>query len=569
MTGCERKSDPVINPETVACRGRHSARQRCVTKLLGLTVLLLAATPACGLRQDRSFVQCRHCSAMLSPSAKACPRCGEPTPVADIVVNSIGMKLMPIAAGRFRMGASDGDSTAGAEEKPAHTVDIPNPFLIGVTEVTQGQFTAIMEANPSAFASSGLRRQDVPDVNTDDFPVESVTWNEAVEFCDRLSQRLDERSRGRTYRLPTEAEWEFVATAAGIGATTRLPIPASRGTVPHPCRVGEGIANDVGLFDLAGNVSEWTSDWFSSEYYVTSTGRDPQGPKDGAVKSFRGGAWNGTPASMRPIARDGDVPDARRDDIGFRVVCVVQATGIGATREELPPQKAPRSPSQQPPFQPNALLAVAAWKRAVVRLAVRTPDGEGQGSGFVIDSKGTVVTNLHVVEDAISVDAFFSDGFHEGIEGVLGMMPEKDLAFLQLASGESRCDPLPLAEALPREGRQVYALGCPLGLGFSLTQGIVSGIRSAGELREAFRSAGTDPPTLDVQWIQTTAAVNWGNSGGPLIDETGKVVGVNTMVFGRDREGGVAEGLNFAVSSQDVLQAHRSLIDHAKPSSRR
>jgi S1-C subfamily serine protease len=108
-------------------------------------------------------------------------------------------------------------------------------------------------------------------------------------------------------------------------------------------------------------------------------------------------------------------------------------------------------------------------------------------------------------------------------------------------------------------------LGSPLGLGFSVTQGIISGIRSASELRSAFRSEGVRGPNLNVQWVQTTAAVNWGNSGGPLIDTSGGVVGVNTLVFGRNREDGVAEGLNFAVSSGDVLKAYQNISNRVTP----
>ena len=510
---------------------------------------------------------CLHCGSMLSPSAKACPKCGEPTAAANVVINSIGMPLKPIAAGRFRMGASESDAAAGDEEKPAHTVDISEPFLIGVTEVTQKQFHTVMGSNPSAFSPNGVKHGAVEGLDADALPVESVTWNEAVAFCDRLSQLPAEREQGRTYRLPTEAEWEFAARSARTGvARPQVPTKGLR-----PRATTDAVLDEGGLIGISGNVSEWTVDWFSSDYYVTSTGRDPKGSTDGAVKSFRGAAWNSPPREHRITARDADVPEARRDDLGFRVVCITHAPEKRAavTPEPTPTEVIHRPPTATTSVAPDISSLLPTWKRAVVRLAVRTDEGEGQGSGFIIDDKGTVVTNFHVVADAIEVTAFFSDGFQERVSKTIGVTPDKDLAFLRLASGKSRCEPLMLSDALPQEGRTVYALGCPLGLGFSLTQGIVSGIRSAGELRDAFRSEGGRGPTLNVQWIQTTAAVNWGNSGGPLIDDRGRVVGVNTLVFGRDREDGVAEGLNFAVSSQDVLQAHRSLIDHPKPSSRR
>jgi len=524
-----------------------------------IATLLCVLLSACGRHTDVTYVPCRHCTAPLSPAARACPKCGEPTPIADLVVNSIGMRLKPVAAGRFRMGAADADTSAQAEEKPIHSVDISEPFLIGVTEVTQSQFRAVMGSNPSAFSSDGKKCDQVQAIDTADFPVESVTWEEAVEFCDRLGRLPEERSRGRTYRLPTEAEWEFTATRVVAARTSTAA--GTTATPPRPHAVYSKIIDDGGLVAMNGNVSEWTSDWFTSDYYLSSTGRNPRGAKDGVVKSFRGAAWNSPPMASRITARDADVPAARRDDLGFRVVCVIDPDGKPSpeTRTAAPLQVTQRPvPPPLPPATVDLAVSLAAWKRAVVRIAVRSPEGDGQGSGFLIDAHGTVVTNLHVVADALEVTAFFSDGFQERIREATGVMPEKDLAFLRLESGKSRCEPLALSESLPQEGRTVFAVGCPLGLGFSLTQGIVSGIRSASELREAFRSEGIPGPDLSVQWIQTTAAINWGNSGGPLIDDRGRVVGVNTLVFGRDRENGVAEGLNFAVSSQDVLQASRS-----------
>jgi len=467
------------------------------------------------------------------------------------------------------MGAPESDSAASDEEKPAHTIDISEPFLIGVTEVTQEQFHTVMGSNPSAFSPTGVKHGAVEGLDTTGLPVESVTWNEAVAFCDRLSQFPKELEQGRAYRLPTEAEWEFAARSKRISAAEPQSA-ASRVNQPlRPRAAIDGAVNEGGLIGMSDNVSEWTGDWFLSDYYVTSTGRDPKGARDGAVKSFRGAAWNSRLAEHRITARDADVPESRRDDVGFRVVCVTHAAEKRAAVAPVPTptEVIHRLPAATAPVAPDISRMLPTWKRAVVRLAVRTDEGEGQGSGFVIDDKGTVATNFHVVADAIEVTAFFSDGFQERVSKTLGVMPDKDLAFLRLASGESRCVPLKLADSLPQEGRAVYALGCPLGLGFSLTQGIVSGIRSAGELRDAFRSEGGRGPDLNVQWVQTTAAVNWGNSGGPLIDDRGRVVGVNTLVFGRNREAGVAEGLNFAVSSQDVLQAHRSLIDYTKPSS--
>ena len=555
--------------DTVHDQSRSCVKRRVpfLLRLPAIAVVLLAALSACGPSGGSVSVECHHCGTMLSPSAAACPKCGEPAAATDVVINSIGMPLKPIAAGRFRLGAPSSDAAAGDEEKPEHTVDITEAFLIGVTEVTQEQFQTVMDSNPSSYSPHGSKQKEVVGLDTMGFPVESVTWGEAREFCDRLSQLPRELESGRFYRLPTEAEWEFAAKSARAISATKRPIPSSSDQRLRPSIVSDSKMNAAGLVGIDENVSEWTGDWFSSDYYTTSTGRNPKGADDGAVKSFRGAAWNSSPIARRITSRDADVPEARRDDLGFRVICVATANtrGVATTSERAPAEVINRQYAATTPAALDISTLMPTWKRAVVRLSVRLADGESQGSGFVIDKKGTVVTNLHVIADGTEVTACFSDGFQEPVQGTVGIFANKDLAFLRLSSGESRCEPLVLSDSLPQEGRAVYALGCPLGLGFSLTQGIVSGIRSAGELRDAFRSEGGRGPDLDVQWVQTTAAVNWGNSGGPLIDEKGRVVGVNTLVFGRNRKDGIAEGLNFAVSSQDVLQSHRSLENNIKP----
>lgn len=558
---------PMLPPERTELLAIRASRLRNVARYF-FVACIFALLFSCHRVTDKAFVDCGHCGLGLSPSAKLCPKCGEATAAADMVVNSIGMRLKPIAGGRFRMGAPDSDTAAGVEEKPPHTVDVSQPFLLGVTEVTQSQFASVMDSNPSAFSLGGASSDDARGFEASELPVESVTWHEAVQFCELLNKLPEERARGRKYRLPTEAEWEFAATRKPVaGSQSHSGFRAASGQ-RQPHVVEEGVADGSGLIGMMDNVAEWTSDWFSSDYYTTSSGRDPKGEKDGVVRAFRGAAWNSSPVSLRITARDADVPEARRKDLGFRVVCTEGNTAHNES-EGSSSQIAYRPPQPFPPVATDISASLAVCKRAVVRLAVRTAEGEGQGSGFVIDEKGTVVTNAHVIDDAIEVTAFFSDGFQERIQGLVGVVPDKDLAFLRLSSDESRCEPLSLSTSLPPDGRAVYALGCPLGLGLSLTQGIVSGVRSAGELRDAFRSEGSRGPDLSVQWIQTTAAVNWGNSGGPLIDEKGQVVGVNTLVFGRDREGGTAEGLNFAVSSQDVLQAIRALDGRSKPFPRR
>jgi len=137
----------------------------------------------------------------------ACAKAEEATPAAaNVITNSIGMKLTLIPAGEFMMGSPDSDSKARSIEKPQHRVRITKPFYLGVTEVTQGQYGKVMGKNPSRYHELG------PDA-----PVESVSWTDAQEFFRKLSESAEEKMAGRRYRLPTEAEWEYACRAGSAG----------------------------------------------------------------------------------------------------------------------------------------------------------------------------------------------------------------------------------------------------------------------------------------------------------------------------------------------------------------
>jgi len=190
----------------------------------------------------------------------------------------------------------------------------------------------VMGSNPSYFSASGLGKLKVAGTDTGDFPVEFVSWEDANEFCRRLSAKANES--GRVYRLPTEAEWEYAARA---GSRTTFPWGDSfNGTeanyilygtsekgpyLDRTARKGSYTANAFGLHDMIGNVWEWCSDWYDTEYYGHSPAVDPRGPNSGSFRVIRGGGWNLTPLLCRSASRSGGGPTPRNSFMGFRVVC--------------------------------------------------------------------------------------------------------------------------------------------------------------------------------------------------------------------------------------------------------
>ena len=204
------------------------------------------------------------------------------------------------------------------------------PFYLGTTEVTRGQFRRFVdEAGYKTEAEKdgkGGWRANLADhgfEQTDEHPVVNVSWNDAVAFAAWLS-----RKEGQTYRLPTEAEWEYACRA---GTTTRyssgddpegLAAVAKlwqwKGTAP----VGRYNPNAWGLFDMHGNVWEWCADGYAADYYKGSPVDDPPGAAGSSDRVFRGGSWNGEPRYARSASRDGLAPESRSGGLGFRLARV-------------------------------------------------------------------------------------------------------------------------------------------------------------------------------------------------------------------------------------------------------
>jgi uncharacterized protein (TIGR03437 family) len=229
---------------------------------------------------------------------------GAPALTADMG-GGIIMDFVQIAPGQFMMGCSTGDTLCGAEEKPQHPVQLTKGFQMGKFEVTQAQWQAVMGNNPSSWRFGST-----------DLPVEDVSLYDIEVFL----QKMDARGDGYSYRLPTEAEWEYAARAGTTGPTYgNLDDIAwhsgNSGSKTHP--VGQKQPNAWGLYDMLGNVWELVQDWTSYSYDSSSLAVDPTGWTIGAFKSSRGGSYSSYP---RMSTRLSQYPSSRLSNAGFRCV---------------------------------------------------------------------------------------------------------------------------------------------------------------------------------------------------------------------------------------------------------
>jgi uncharacterized protein (TIGR02996 family) len=259
------------------------------------------------------------------------------------LTNALGMPLVAIPAGKFVMGSPPDEERHQASEGPQHPVEITRPFYLGVYQVTQDDYERLMGVNPSHFAAAGSSKEAVRGLDTRRFPVEGVSWHEAVEFCRRLSALPDERQAGRHYRLPTEAEWEYACRAGapdGFAFHFGPSLSADDanfdsnypygGAAREPDRylartaaAGSYRPNAFGLCDMHGNVREWCRDWFDGDYYMHSPAKDPPGPALGRERVLRGGSWFSYGWSCRAANRCCDPPTDRSIYTGFRVAADV------------------------------------------------------------------------------------------------------------------------------------------------------------------------------------------------------------------------------------------------------
>jgi uncharacterized protein (TIGR02996 family) len=264
------------------------------------------------------------------------------------LTNSLGMEFVLIPPGRFLRGSPETEAERDPDEGPQHEVEITQPFYLGAYPVTQAEYKKVMGKNPSHFSSRGRGKGKVKGLKTRRFPVERVSWGEAVEFCRHLTE--NERALGRLYRLPTEAEWEYAcrggrsvkdltpfclaeptsslsSTQANFNGTHPYGEAAEGPDLGRTTTVGSYQPNGLGLFDMHGNVWEWCSDWYDPSYYQRSPRQDPQGPESNPENYhvLRGGSYYGPGDVCRSATRNRRVDGGRIDGDGFRVVLVAGA----------------------------------------------------------------------------------------------------------------------------------------------------------------------------------------------------------------------------------------------------
>ncbi len=186
---------------------------------------------------------------------------------------------------------------------------------------------------------------------------------------------------------------------------------------------------------------------------------------------------------------------------------------------------------------------IEACEKSVVRIETKAADGDSLGSGFVVDGKGTIITNCHVLAGATEAKVHFADGTSGEVVGTFLIDQARDIIVARISLAAKPA--VPLASALPRKGELVIALGSPHGLSFTATRGIISAIRSTTEMRN-----DVGDKSLDGTWVQVDAALSPGNSGGPLVNERGQVVAMSTLA-----SRGSAQNLNFGISANDIQAA--------------
>jgi formylglycine-generating enzyme required for sulfatase activity len=264
---------------------------------------------------------------------------GKPQPAEEFITNSIGMKFKFILGGSFLMGSPDFEKDRNNDEGPQHQVTLTKPYYLGVYEVTQEQYEKVMGLNPSQYKDAKS-------------PVENVSWDDAQEFCRKLS----ELEKNTIYRLPTEAEWEYACRA---GTTTAYYWGDSfdpqyawtkenhDGTTQE---IGTRQANPWGLFDMSGNVWEWCGDWYSADYSEVREQVDPTGADAGLYRVIRGGSWYSDPQYCRSAFRLNPAPDFRISYLGFRVLAV-PAVGRGGFNPEFVEKQVQKETVPQQEFQ--------------------------------------------------------------------------------------------------------------------------------------------------------------------------------------------------------------------------
>ena len=233
----------------------------------------------------------------------------EDTPSGEarsFTANGVTFTMLPVEGGTFTMGATAEMTNPYSDEKPTHQVTLSS-YCMGETEVTQALWKAVMGSNPSNWKG-------------DDLPVEQVSWNDCQTFLTKLNALT-----GKTFRLPTEAEWEYAARGGNKSSGTQYSgsnnldevawYSSNSSSKTHPVKTKK--ANELGLYDMSGNVWEWCQDWYGS--YSSSAQTNPTGPSSGSYRVYRGGSWYGVAWFCRSSCRYYCTPGNSNYYLGFRL----------------------------------------------------------------------------------------------------------------------------------------------------------------------------------------------------------------------------------------------------------
>ena len=226
----------------------------------------------------------------------------------SFTVNGVSFEMVEVEGGTFTMGATAEQTGVFGDEKPTHQVTLPS-YYIGKTEVTQELWQAVMGSNPSNFTGTNL-------------PVEKVSWDDCKTFIAKLNALT-----GKNFRLPTEAEWEYAARGGNksrgykyCGSNTLSDVAwyvDNSDNKTHP--VAAKTPNELGIYDMSGNVLEWCNDWYSSSYYTSESQTNPTGPDSGSSRVRRGGSWNYRENTCRVSYRGNTTPSFRYNYLGLRL----------------------------------------------------------------------------------------------------------------------------------------------------------------------------------------------------------------------------------------------------------
>lgn len=269
-----------------------------------IPTVLMAQAAGGAIKRPTKKVQTAPAS---KPAIKSKTKSGMSKADKERILQNLINNMVYIEGGTFTMGAtSEQGKDAAVAEKPAHQVTLSS-FSIGKYEVTQEEWMSVMGSNPSTFR--GAKR-----------PVENVKWGDCQAFISKLNELT-----GKRFRLPTEAEWEYAARGGNRSRGYKYAGSDNLGSVAwytdnsgdttHP--VGQKSPNELGLYDMIGNVWEWCHDWYGS--YVSYSQTNPTGPSSGLDRVNRGGGWDDLIWHCRSSFRGSNSPSLRNDDIGLRL----------------------------------------------------------------------------------------------------------------------------------------------------------------------------------------------------------------------------------------------------------